>query len=168
MFTYNCDQLGWIGEMNNYASVGFNVLGSAEDFQGFNNHNLSRTPNVSMVACNHTQLNVPWTNVIYRVGVSVSEEQLNRSRCLARVAQDELRYSVSTDFLLENPPARLTDCPCSLFQVERDHRFFADDDMNSPADMVCYFSRFPFAYSDESTIKLFHRCCYSSRWLIVI
>ena len=162
IFTYNCERINWIGGADNYASVGFNVQSNMENFQSFANHDLSRTPDVGMIACNHTSLGIPWSNAIYRIGMSVNDLQRGRSRCLDQVVQDELRYNVSTE-LLHNLPAELSDCPCSLFQVERDRRFFADANDTFLDEAVCYFSRFPRAYSSESTVKIFYRCCYSMR-----
>lgn len=165
IFTYNCEQLHWIGEVGNYASVGFNVLSNMENFPSFANHDLSRTPNVGMLACNHTSQGVPWTNTIYRIGVSVSDLQRNRSWCLDQVAKDELRYNVSTENIIHNLPAELSDCPCSIFQVQRDPRFFSDANATFLDEADCYFSRFPSTYSSDSTIKMFYRCCYSTKWV---
>lgn len=151
--------------MDHYASVGFNIHESVDNFQGFQNHVLSQTPDVGLVACNLTSLGSPWTNVIYRIGVSVNDKQRSRSRCLMQLAEDELRYNVSTDSLLDQLPVQFSDCPCTIFQVERDLRFFTSDNISSPEDVICYINHFPIAYSSGSTINLFHRCYYSMRFV---
>lgn len=162
VMTYNCGQLNWIGEVDLYASVGFNVLGTAANFRNFDNHGLSRTPDIGMIACNQTSLNVTWTNLIYRIGVSVNQEQLNRSRCLAKVAQDELTYPIPSELLsiLFSVSFGLSDCPCSLNQALRDFRFGFSffDDRN------CLFSRFPRSFNG---IFFFLRCCYSERYVSI-
>lgn len=149
--------LDWTGD---YAAVGFNVLGHAIDFRQFENHGLSRTPDIEMVACNHSHLNRPWTNVIYRIGVSVNDEQLNRSRCLSRVAYDEEFYPIQTedlDFL----PGFLLDCPCTIFQANTDFRFFLLNSPQDPRDRLCYYSRFA---RRVSGVFLVNRCCYFFRY----
>ena len=154
MLTYNCDQLQWVGEPGAYASVGYSVLGSAENFRNFENYGLSRRREVGMIACTNEELNRPWTNVIYKIGVAVSQDQMERSQCLARQSQDQF-------FGLDRFSFFLSDCPCSVFQVFNDFRFVRDFTFTNPnaQDSICYFSRFPVFVG----AYLRRRCCYSTR-----
>ena len=160
IYTYNCDRLMWSGKVSNYASIGFNVLGDSEALRLFENRGLSQTPIVGMAACNHTEFNRPWSNVVYRVGVSVSAEQLRRSVCLARVARDEEFYEIP-DFV-DNAVLSgfgLSDCPCSYFQTIRDRRFFYGGG-------TCFFNRFVVPISGVS-LYYGKRCCYDPNNLYV-
>ena len=161
IFTYNCDRLVWDGRVGaSLASIGYNVLSTVEaDVRNFENHGLSRTADVGLLACNHTRLNRPWTNVVYRIGVAVNTEQLERSRCLARQAQDEALYPLSTEDLFQ-AQFFLNDCPCSVFQANRDRRFrfFSFD-----RPTVCFTNRFLAFYGD---LLIINRCCYDLRYII--
>lgn len=155
VFSYNCDELEWTGTP--FASVGFSVSGRTENFRNFENYVLSRRPEVGMVACNHTKYNVPWTNIIYRIGVSVTPEQLSRSRCLAQVAADEQKFGrgltgVDLPFF--------SDCPCSAEQARRDRRFRRIRGLDVLGENVCFFSRF-LRVVINGIVR--YRCCYNKR-----
>ena len=169
IFTYNCDELNWAGAGNDYASVGFSVLGTdvASGFtQNFANYPLSRLPQVSMVACENTPLNRPWTNLVYRVGVAVSSEQIGRAQCLAGVAEDERRFpsllrdrEASSSFGGNELGMGSLDCPCSVQQALLDDRFILEAEFASLGDNSCLFSRFSVEY-DGFYVR--YRCCYDS------
>ena len=168
VFTYNCDDLNWIGEEDNYAAVGFNVLSAATTIlRSFANYALSRTSEVGMVACNHTRFNRPWTNLIYRIGRAIDEDQIARSVCLARVTNDEITFPISIRTLFEDPAIlhqdlRLSDCPCTLLQACRDPRFIFVDEIDFHGDFTCFFNRFTVVYNG---VYLLNRCCYDSRFV---
>ena len=167
VFTYNCDDLNWIGEEENYASVGYNVPSTTSTFASFANYALSRTSEVGRVACNHTSFNRPWTNHIYRIGIALSKDQIARSVCLARVANDETTFPVRTETLFEDPallPQDLSfsDCPCSIQQARRDPSFIFVDEIGSLGDLTCFFSRFTSVYNG---VYLLNRCCYDTRFV---
>lgn len=148
--------------MDSYSSVGFNALGSTDTFRPYENYGLSTRPQVGMIACNHTDFNRPWTNTIYRIGVSISEDQLDRSKCLARVAKDEILNPISTEFFALSPSFLpfeygYSDCPCSIFQASRDSRFLFNRRISYLGDNVCFFSRFTIAFDGS---YLIYRCCY--------
>lgn len=162
VFTYNCDQLNWVGSTDSYAAVGFNVLGSSDDFRNFENHPFSQQSEVRRVACSNSELNRPWANLVYRVGVAINSEQNSRSRCLARVAMDERNFPISRDALSDQNLAvslKLHDCPCSVFQAQKDFRFILDYEVGFLGDNICLFSRFPAEY-DRFFLR--YRCCYDS------
>ena len=166
MFTYNCDDLNWIGEEDNYAAVGVNVLSTTTVFRSFANYALSRTSEVGMVACNHTRFNRPWTNLIYRIGRAIDEDQIARSVCFARVTNDEITFPISTETLNTDTSLllprglRFSDCPCSIQQAVRDPRFIFVDEIGFLGDFTCFFSRFTVLYNG---VYLLNRCCYDSR-----
>ena len=143
-----------------YASVGFSVQGTADNFdRNFENHGLSRRPQVNMIACTNTRYNRPWTNVIYRIGVAVNAGQLERSKCLARVSDDAALFPIDLDRLGFFNFFGLTDCPCSYFQAVRDFRFFP---FTGSQDVVCLFLRFAIIFNG---VILTNRCCYSTRFV---
>ncbi len=144
--------------MGSYASVGFNALQGTDSFREFENYGLSRTVQVGFVACNHTRLNRPWTNVIYRIGVSVDDQ---RSSCLARLSRDEEIYPVLSEFLPQFS-FLISDCPCTLFQAARDNRFTPT--FFCPSDMVCAFNQFA-TRTRGVPVFFANRCCYSLRYV---
>ena len=108
-----------------------------------------------MIACMNQELNRPWTNAIFKIGVAVSDDQLARSRCQARAAQD---MALFPDFGTLGGVG--LDCPCSSFQASFDRRFFpfiADD------SSICYLPRFVsfLREVDEGVLHIGRRCCYS-------
>ncbi len=152
--------LGWIGEVEAFASIGFSVLGNVEEFRNFENYGLSRVPQVGMVACSNVQYNRPWTNLIYKIGIVTNQEQTRRSECLNRLAEDQQRLAlpdgVQDPFFLSFNLG-LTDCPCSYFQAIRDFRFFRfSTDNEIPGENICFYSRFLRLF-----VRFFaYRCCY--------
>lgn len=157
VFTYNCDQLNWIGEPGAYASVGLSVLGNAPDFRNFENYVLSRRPEVGMIACTNERLNRPWTNVIYRIGVAVTDAQMVRSRCLSRFESDVNLFPFDFNAIFLTP-----DCPCSLFQAFSDSRYFSASSFPNPAlDQSCFLTKFAASFQGQF---LSRRCCYSTRY----
>ena len=153
VFTYNCDQLNWVGRPGAYASVGFSVQGTADNFvRNFENHGLSRRPQVNMIACTNSGYDVPWANVIYRIGVAANAGQLERSKCLARVSEDAALFPFDLSVVFG-----FSDCPCSYFQAVQDNRFFV---ISQSQEAICYFSRFPTSFG---RVNLANRCCYSPR-----
>lgn len=160
VFTYNCDRLNWIGVPP--AAVGFSVLGDTDDFRNFENHGLSTRNEVGMVACNHTRFNRPWTNVVYRIGITLSAEQARRSRCSKQVLSD-MNKLPSIDI-----PFSSTSCPCTLFQLQQDYRYKISTDINSlNFSILCFISRNPIL-DEETGIVIQERCCYELQRLVNI
>ena len=170
VFTYNCDDLNWFGEDPNYAAVGFDVQGNTNGFRSFANYELSRTSEVGMVACNHTRFNRPWTNHIYRIGItSLDEVDIARIVCRARVTEDETTFPIRTEMLMENPALlhqdlSFSDCPCSIQQARTDSRFIFVDEIGSLGNFTCFFSRLPVVYNG---VYLLNRCCYDTRFVTI-
>ena len=163
VFTYNCNELNWVGDIDAYASIGYSVLGNIESFRNFENHGLSRLPQVRMVACRNVPVpnNRPWSNLVYKIGVVTNTEQIARSQCVLRVSEDQERYSLLSEPAVFDPFFRtfilgLQDCPCTLFQAQRDFRFFF---LGFSGENICYGSRFPVFFFPAFVA---HRCCYST------
>jgi hypothetical protein len=135
--------------------VGFSALGSTDTFQPFNNHGLSRTSDVGMVACNNTGFNRPWTNLITRIGVSVTRDQLDRSTCQKRVAQDQEIFPVDFRLFFAARP-----CPCSLFQAFRDRRYFI---IEGVPGRVIFIQRF--VDNSSNGFYFTSRCSYDLRYV---
>ena len=160
VFTYNCDQLNWVGGPGAYASVGFSVQGTTDKFdRNFENHGLSRRPQVNMIACTNVRYNRPWTNVIYKIGVAVNAEQLERSKCLATVSEDAALFPMDLGVFNPAPFIGLSDCPCSYFQIIRDFGFLP---VPGSQDVVCFVSRFSRFFGGAFLVN---RCCYSIRFV---
>ena len=155
IFTYNCNQLQWLGQIGEYAAVGYNVLGTTENFQSFANHPLSRSAGFGRAACTNRGDSVPWTNLVYQIGVA-DPVQMKRSRCLARVDRDKILFPSGFDRFRFSLP----DCPCSFFQALFDSRF-------SIFFAFCFVSRFP-VYDSVSQSYIRYRCCYSFRCVAII
>lgn len=170
VLTYNCDQLNWVGLPGAYASVGYSVIGTAEDFRNFASHGLSRSKDVGRIACTNEGLSRPWANVVYKIGVAVNDLQLSRSRCLARVSADQDTFPTLYDFVSQNGPEsgsilslmlELPDCPCSQSQAELDQRFSSDFKIEE--NKLCFFTRFS-RKAEDSEDEFYHRrCCYDAR-----
>lgn len=179
VFTYNCDQLNWIGNSdNNYAAIGYNVpVEGSFTLPGHFNYAQSRSQNVGLVACsNRERFGVPWSNLVYRIGISANDFQLQRSRCLARVSRDEELYPIPSSSL--NDPSFLkdrvfgevslyavflrsgiiSDCPCTPMQAERDNRFGYVRRQSHLGGNICFFSRLSALYAG---VSFGYRCCYS-------
>lgn len=159
VFTYNCDMLGWIGEVGAFASIGFSVLGDVESFRNFENYGLSQLPQVGMVACTNAEFNRPWTNLIYRIGTVTNREQIERSVCLNRLTADQEKFdflpALALDPFFRSFGLGLVDCPCSYFQAIRDFRFFFGGFLG---DNICLYTTFPVFFGGGF---LAHRCCYN-------
>ena len=116
-----------------------------------------------MVGCNNTNNNRPWSNVVHRIGVSVNSEQLARSRCLKRVAEDQELYPIDAvtlkDIKFDLSFTSLSACPCSLGQIRRDRRFSFVRNLSLEGN--CYVNRF--GTSIGGILEFANRCCYDSR-----
>lgn len=157
VFTYNRNMLEWSGRPFAHAVIGVNVgTGIQSNFPPFQNHPLSGSPEVPMVANLNLDRGVEWADIIYKIG-DVSQNELDRSRsaCVAMYAQDIRQFGPSTVLPAPQP------CPCSWFQVIRDQRFipnfspnrFRTFSFNLQRPSICYFQLFGFGSIQE--------CCYS-------
>ena len=147
------------------------------------NHPLSRIPPVGTIACtNQERYGSPWANLVYRIGVSASNYQMRRSRCLANVSRDEERYPILSSrlsdpfFLIDQVFAReslfvsnsiffrvgIQDCPCTRMQAERDNRFGIARRQSFLGDKICFFSRLSALYAG---VSFGLRCCYTTRYI---
>ena len=163
---------------SSYAAIGYSVVVEGSyTLLNHSNFRHSRSRNVSSVACRNRQVfGVPWSNLVYRIGISTTDFQMQRSRCLAKVRQDEELYPIPTSSL--NDPSFLSDqvfgmvslyavflrdgiirdCPCTLMQAERDNRFGLVRGQSRLGGNVCYFSRLSAFYAG---VSFGYRCCYS-------
>lgn len=161
VFIYNSNELNWTGREGAYAAVGFSVDGNIDDFQNFENHGLSRRREIRDISQTNVRFNRPWTNVIYRIGVAVSEEQRARSRCISRVNEDRVTFSDGLNSVFQ---AILQPCPCSLFQAFRDRRFGFFRGISFLGNNLCSFARF-FRFAGNGYFAG-QRCCYDIRFVI--
>lgn len=154
VFSYNCDLLEWTGYWS-HASVGYSVQtnGIPGNFDEFVNHPLSLRSSVRNVACQNVVHNVPWSNLVYKVGGSASTIQELRAQCI-KAYQKDIELFSDIDAVQD----ALLPCPCSVRQIWRDrrYRFFKYDYTER---RWCYIQRFP---SRHQASQL---CCYSYEWV---
>lgn len=144
--------LEWSGRSSgSHAAIGFNVgTGIQGNFPSFQNHPLSTSPDVSMIASFNLGRDIEWTDIIYKIGdVSQNELDRNRSICVANYNQDIQEFGFT---------AAIRPCPCSLFQAIRDRRFILNffpnrlDAFFSDRPSLCFYEFFQFPTQE---------CCYS-------
>ena len=160
VFTYNSNMLEWSGRSGAHAVIGVNVgAGIQGNFPPFQNHPLSGSPQVSMVASLNLGHGIEWTDIIYKIGdVSQNELDRNRSACLAMYNEDITQFGLVVPVL---PAFLLQPCPCSVFQAIFDRRFFFNFLPNrfrtfafdNPRPSLCFVQRFGSERIQE--------CCYS-------
>ena len=159
VFIYNCDLLNWIGQVGSYASIGFSVRGQADDFRNFENSFYSQQSTVGLTACENTLFGVPYTTIVYRVGVASTGEQRARGACLERVARDQNSYNVPQPLVVSRRSQLfLQDCPCTFLQAIRDTNF---SPYSSSEDVHSCFVATNFQFSFPTGEKFVYRCCYS-------
>ena len=138
VYTHHCDLLEWAGFGNN-AVVGYSLRGTY-----FANHPLSGLEEVEDIGCLN-QSRSDWTNLVYRLSVSVDDLQIQRAECMKFYDEDiELFGDIS------KIPLSLEPCPCSFFQATVDGRF--QFDFTNPG---CFYQTF------GSRSGSAQYCCYS-------
>lgn len=183
VFTYNCDQLRWGGSFNDFPAIGYSVFVTGNStLPNHSNHPQSRMSPVTNIACSNQQrYGSPWSNLVYRIGISTSNYQMQRSSCLARVSNDEDIYPILSSslsdpsFLSDQVFAReslfvsnsvffrvgIQDCPCTQMQAERDNRFGIARRRSFLGGKICFFSRLSALYAG---VSFGFRCCYTARY----
>ena len=138
IYTHHCDLLEWGGFGNN-AVVGYSLRGTY-----YMNHPLSGLDDIDNIGCLN-QSSTDWTNLVYRISVSVDDLQLQRAECMKLYAEDiELYGDIS-----KIPPS-LEPCPCTYFQAIQDGRFRFDS-----TNFGCFYQTF------GSRSGSAQYCCYS-------
>lgn len=155
VFTYNCNELEWASNRSPAAVIGYNVGSQGtEQLTPFDNYVLSGTENVKMVACVNEKFYIPWSNLVYRIGITDDEIQRQRTECIKQLDSDIQNFGAISSFLEKAPY-----CPCSLLQARLDNNFEELKLVENP-DKECYVSKFPEIIADLD-ITLTQQCCYS-------
>ena len=150
VFSYNCDFLQWTGYWR-HAVVGYSVQ-TAYSFLNFDryvNHPLSFRSSVGNIACQNMADNIPWSNIVYKIGESNVTTQQLRAQCRKMYQKD-----IQTFPNLPGARENLLPCPCSVWQLwwDRRYRFFK---YFYGENRGCFIQRFPSRH-DASQL-----CCYS-------
>lgn len=147
LFTYNCEEMGWSGDMwGNYATIGYSVEG-----EYYANNLFSNLKEAIKVACLNT-LDTNWSNVLLSLPVFLNEAEIMKQSCNAMISEDVFNYGNS--LIISSIAGSLEPCPCNQRQARNDWRFRPDDDV-SVVGLLCYFQRFP---SPDNASQY---CCYS-------
>lgn len=139
--------------MGEEAAIGYSVTGEKEGFNDFQNNGFSRLAQVDSIACTNTDQNRPWTNVVYWIGTTVNQLQVERGICLEGVRNVQQQGEVDVSFL-----STLLHCPCSASQTFRDRRFSF---FGFVGENICFINRFFF--TDGSPNFYGFRCCYNTK-----
>ena len=153
VFSYNCDLLQWTGYWRNTV-VGYD-LETAYSFLNFDryvNHPLSSRRSVGAIACQNMADNIPWSNIVYKIGESNVTSQRLRAECRKMHQRDIQRFPNISEI-----QDSLLPCPCSRWQIrwDRRYRFFRYFENRG-----CYIQRFP---SRHAASQL---CCYSFKYVL--
>ena len=143
--------LQWTGYWR-HAVVGYSVRSTAysfKDFDQFVNHPFSLRSSISDIACQNMADNIPWSNIVYKIGESKTTVQQLRAQCRKMYQKD-----VQTFPYLHRVRNNLLPCPCSLWQIwwDRRYRWFT---YFYSGNRGCYVQRFP------SRHRASQLCCYS-------
>ena len=159
VFIYNCDLLNWVGREGSYASIGFSVNGQGGDFLNFGNSFRSQESTVGQTACGNVRFDVPYTTMVFQVGVAGTSEQRARATCLNRMTRDQSNFNVPKQQLVSRRSSFfLRDCPCTRFQARRDNNYILYT--GSSDILTCYLgNNFQFAFTNGE--RFVYKCCYS-------
>ena len=152
VFSYGCDLLEWTGHWR-HAAVGYSIriadISELTDFDHFANHPLSLRSSIGSIACQNTANNIPWSNLVYKIGESKTTVQQLRAQC-KKVYQKDIRQFPNIGVVQD----ALLPCPCSVRQIwwDRRYRYFK---YSYAERRACYTQRFP------SRHRASQLCCYS-------
>ena len=91
------------------------------NFDRYVNHPLSLRSSVSDIACQNMADNIPWSNIVYKIGESNTTIQQLRAQC-RKMYQKDIQVFPNLQEIQDS----LLPCPCSVRQIwwDRRYRFF--------------------------------------------
>ena len=150
IFSYNCDWLQWTGYWR-HAAVGYSVqtADTSTDFDQFVNHPLSLRTSIRDVACQNMADNIPWSNIVYKIGESKTTIQQLRAQC-RKMYQKDIQAFPYLPRVQEN----LLPCPCPVRQMWWDRRYWWFTHFYGE-NRGCFVQRFSSVHGASQL------CCYS-------